>query len=240
MQLKKSPVKPRLASSLCRFIANVLRLWRQRMDCKQCAAVQVCVDLVYLRKPTSTCGTSVNITFACKSPEHIVRFTAKLTASRWSSGLKRVLKHSTHVRHKCAALVSGEPGGVCGCSLMRRAVSGRHLWRLLWCASLRANAASTHICLRPPGLDTAALRREAFLQPVIVEIFIHACGVFLNFSFLTLSAHFCFSTSIQMIEGKRVVAFHQQRTTSSPPPPPEPCAAPPPPPSPPPVESERT
>lgn len=178
-------------------MANVLRLWRQRMDCKQCAAVQVCVDLVYLRKPTSTCGTSVNITFACKSPEHIVRFMAKLTASRWSSGLKRVLKHSAHVRHNCAALFSNEPDGVCGCSLMRGAVSGRHLWRLLWCASLHANAASTHthICLRPPGLDTAA-PKGGFLKPVIVEIFIHVCNVFLNFPRLTLLGHFCFSTSV--------------------------------------------
>lgn len=123
-------------------MANVLRLWRQRMDCKQCAAVQVCVDLVYLRKPTWTCVTSVNITFACKSPEHIVRFMAKLTAGRSSSGLKRVRKHSAHVRRNCATLFSMDC--VCGCSLKRRAVSGRHLWRLLWCASLCANASSTH------------------------------------------------------------------------------------------------
>lgn len=128
-------------------MANVLRLWRQRMDCKQCAAVQVCVDLVYLRKPTWTCGTSVNITLACKSPEHIVRFMAKLTAGRSSSGLKRVLKRSAHVRRNCATLFSNETNGVCGCSLMRGAVSGRHLWRLLWCASLRANPSSTHTFL---------------------------------------------------------------------------------------------
>lgn len=90
---KKSPVKPRLAPSLCRFVANVLRLWRQRMGRKQCAA------LVYLRKPTSTRATSVNITAACKSPEHIVRFMAELTAGRSASGLQRVPKHT------CAATV---------------------------------------------------------------------------------------------------------------------------------------
>lgn len=114
-------------------------------------------------KPTSTCGTSVNITFACKSPEHIVRFMAKLTAGRSSSGLKRVLKHSTHVRRNRAALLSNERDGVCGCSLRRGALSGRHLWRLLWCASLRANASSTKLghCCPPKG---------GFLKPPMVSL----------------------------------------------------------------------
>lgn len=128
-------------------MANVLRLWRQRTgpnNALLCERARLsCTALVELREPASTRASGVNITVACKSPERVVRFMAELTAGRSPSGLQRVPKRWTHVRGNCAPVFSNEPDGVCG----GVPVSGRHLWRLLWSASLGASASSPHTFL---------------------------------------------------------------------------------------------
>lgn len=118
-------------------------------------------------------ASSVNITFACKSPEHIVRFMAELTAGRSSPGLKRVLKHLPHVRGNCATVFSNQPGGICGCSLFLGDICG---------GSFGAHPSApmfpprTHFSSRPPSLDAAVLQRDVFfvclffLKPAIVSL----------------------------------------------------------------------